>query len=359
MKNSIKNIFDYSLSTAFSVVVILLIILYPHASTHGAMLGLKLCAQIVIPSLFPICALVLFLFSTGITNIISDFSYKIGGKKLREITELSLLFVASFTGGFPIGSIMLSDAVEKLQMSKECAIKMLYCCVNAGPAFIILTVGNGVLRSAKLGRLLFFCSLIASTLIFIFIVITSKTEMSIINKKPAKTDIYNSFINSVYKAVVSILSICGYVVLFSSVISVFSQISDKYGIIKAALPFLEITNGIILLSNSHLKIAFLTAFGGLCVHFQVLSNCSNFSPSFFKFEISRLFHAVLTTALFFITLKIYGITIPTISNGIEFTPKVFYISLAEGISLCLLSVALIFSIKQKISGGKYKSYVLK
>ena len=70
-------------------------------------------------------------------------------------------------------------------------------------------------------------------------------------------DIYNSFINSVYKAVVSILSICGYVVLFSSVISVFSQISDKYGIIKAALPFLEITNGIILLSDSHLKIAFL------------------------------------------------------------------------------------------------------
>lgn len=352
-----KHLITTSLASSLAITFILLILIFPMESTNGALAGLKLCARVIIPSLFPVCALVLFLFSAGLPEIISKLAYKTGSIKLKKLSDAFIVFIASFIGGYPIGSIMLADSYKQNKISKTEAENLLYSCVNAGPAFIILAVGSGVFGSPKIGRLLFLSSAISSLIIFIFTYSSKDTENT--NNNNFKISIYDAFVNSVYKATLSVLSICGYVVLYSSAAFVLKSIPDKYSIIKTVLPYLEVTNGIVLINKNLLKTAFLIGFGGICVHLQVLANSSVFSPSLIKFEVARIVHGALNSIIFYLLLKTFGVTLPTITNGVPFIGKAFYVSLAEGVSLCLLAIALIFSVSNKISGGKSRSFMLK
>ena len=354
MKNGNTSMLSSAFCSAIAVTFVLLMLIYPSAATSGATKGLILCAQIIIPSLFPVCAIVLFIFSCGLQELIS----KIGGGKFRNFTDLFLIFLASFTGGYPVGAIMISEAYNEKRLNKKDAEKLLFSCVNAGPAFIILAVGGGIFNSPKIGRLLFISSAISSIIIFIATFPFNKKAADM-PQPTEKINIYDSFVNSVYKATTSVLSICGYVVLYSAAAGVLMSLPDRFGIIKTVLPFLEVTNGVVLINKNPIIAAFLIGFGGICVHFQVLSNSSVFGPSLIKFELSRIIHGTLNAAVFMIILKVLGIALPTISNGVSFTGKAFYLSLAEGIALCLLSVALIFSLKDKISGRKNSGFMLK
>ncbi len=334
-----KNNYKTTIAFIFALLCIIVILFHSEAATSGAAKGLLNCARLIIPSLFPLTALVLFVFSTTIPE-----------KLLKKDLYLAL-FISSFLGGYPTGSIVLKNAVDNNKTSSAAASKLINCCVNPGPAFILITVGRGILGSNALGLVLLCSSLLSATLLYLIIRCSIK-EKIIYN--PSSVNLSDAFVNSVYQAVQATLNICGYVILFSAIISVFNNTEILAMPTRFLSPILEVTNGVLSANGNIYIIAFLLGFGGICVHLQILSNTAKFMPKIAVFYLFRILNGLLNTAFTKVIVKFFGISVSTLSNNIQFTGRSFHTSFIQAISMVILAIALILSIAEKISVEKAK-----
>ena len=126
----------------------------PSASSKGAFEGLKICSNIIIPSLFPFTVLsILFQKSGGILWL---------GKALNKITLLFLglngidfsVILLSLVGGYPIGAKTINELYKTGKISKEKGKNLLRFCVNPSPAFFISALGINILQNKKAGWIL-------------------------------------------------------------------------------------------------------------------------------------------------------------------------------------------------------------
>ena len=137
----------------------ILVITNPKVCTEGAVKGLLLSGRVIIPSLFPFTACVLFIMKSGGLSLL-DFANPFTKRVFRLSPQQFSLMLLSFIGGYPVGGKLLNEAVKSGKISKENAGIMLNYCVNAGPAFIVLAVGGGILGSKKIGYLLLLAHII-------------------------------------------------------------------------------------------------------------------------------------------------------------------------------------------------------
>lgn len=350
-----KRVFSVGIILLF-VVFITISLRFPSVVSHGATEGLIICSKIIIPSLFPITVCVIYIFSQKyvikIFNVISKLL-----KSLIKIDGLELLiFTSSFLGGYPVGAVMINDLHDKGAITKNDANTALCSAVNAGPAFIISAVGSGVFQNRDFGLILFATSFLSSfTLFALSRFIKSKT---IGNRKQVLTN-GTQFTEAVSKASTSVLSICGYVVLFSTVCKMVSFLFKQCEFILMLLPFLEVTNGIVNANGNIYITAFLIGFGGISVHLQILSLVKSIKPNLTLFFLSRLLHGTLNVIYIKLILKITGYALPTISNGVSYSSAMFNVSIPHAISLVILSIAFLFVFIDKNNGGKRYPYVLK
>ena len=121
--------------------------LYPQSSAQGARDGLTLCAGVVIPSLFPFVVLACFLTNSGLGELISRPLSPITRYILKLPSSCGCAVIMSMLGGYPVGAKMISGLLEQKKIDKAQASRMLCFCVNAGPAFLIGTVGLSMLLS--------------------------------------------------------------------------------------------------------------------------------------------------------------------------------------------------------------------
>ena len=157
-----KALFYISISGI--LLLVFLIITNPTICTQGAITGLLLCSRIIIPSLFPFTVCVIFILKSGVLNNL-NFLNKLTIKIWGISSQMFAIFLLSLIGGYPLGAKILNES----EIDSKTAGKMLYFCVNAGPAFIILAVGLGHFNSKEIGYLLFFSHIFSSIILsFVF-----------------------------------------------------------------------------------------------------------------------------------------------------------------------------------------------
>lgn len=315
------------------------LIVFSGAGSDGALNGLKLCYSVIIPSLFPFTVFSLIIFDSGFFDSVKLQKVKFNFEEL----SISLL---SCIGGFPVGAKLINNAYLKGNISKKNSELMLGYCVSSGPSFIILAVGCGILDDKKLGYVLFTSNILANIIIAIILSFFKKPTKNKLKIQKLSTPFSEVFVNATYDATQSILGICAYVVLFSTIISVFNNIFIKSNIKNALLSLLEITNGISLSGNLYF-IAFLLGFGGICVHFQVLTMCKDLKPRYSLFLLLRILHGTLLSLITKFIVMVFNINVSTLSPGSQLTYKFSENSIAFGIALVALSVAFILSVNKQ------------
>lgn len=335
-----RNLYKISIISAF-VIFALALILAADIGKNGAVLGILLCGRVVIPSLFPFTVCILF-----IMNIISN-----SAKSSFSLKEKLLLIVFSLVGGYPIGAKLLNNAVKSGKISAKCAGNMLNYCINAGPAFIIGAVGTGLLSSQKLGYILFLSHILASIILALISKDKSITQKSIGNNKQEGCSFSESFVISVSESSSAILSICGYVVLFSVVSEYFKYLENFGAVFKFWGLLLEVTTALSKTQNIYL-VSFLLGFTCLCVWCQIFSIGRLIKIKFHSFLLFRVLHGAISSALTFVFVKAFGITLPCISNNINFSPEAFYSSPALSLSLISMGIVLIITLFTKKYTGK-------
>lgn len=124
---------------------------FPSIGIAGAKIGISLCLETVIPSLFPYMLACDLLF-----RLVS------GARRLPRWAPLLCALLFAFTGGFVLGLTSLKALVDQGALERRRAEFLLAGCVNAGPAFLISGVGVGLFGSAATGLLLFLSLSLAS-----------------------------------------------------------------------------------------------------------------------------------------------------------------------------------------------------
>lgn len=329
--------------TCGMVLLIILIVLEPQICRNAAYKGLLLCGRVIIPSLFPFTMCVLFIIKSGVLEEMSYFTRFVR----LNFYEIGIILLSA-VGGYPIGAKLLNEAVKEKHISPERAARMLNFCVNAGPAFIVGAVGEGLLQSRELGYCLLLAHILASAIMGIFICFTIKKAQINIKSKTQRLGFADNFVLSAAEASSSVMSICGSVILFSFINGYISHFAQKLTFLKHVALLTEVTSAVAQTDNLFI-IAFLLGFSGFSIWFQVLSLVSEFKINIWEFCLFRVLHGVISIALLFAILKALGMSVPTFSNGKSFS--VTYIYSTPVLSVCMLLMCIVFFIS--VQGKKY------
>ena len=324
----------------------ILVITNPKVCTEGAVKGLLLSGRVIIPSLFPFTACVLFIMKSGGLSLL-DFANPFTKRVFRLSPQQFSLMLLSFIGGYPVGGKLLNEAVKSGKISKENAGIMLNYCVNAGPAFIVLAVGGGILGSKKIGYILLLAHIISSlilSLVFGHFIKNDNTDSENTAESFSPAD---NFVVSVCEAASAIFSVCAYVILFSTVNEYMNCLSEKISVLKYISPLLEVTNAVTGMRNIVI-IAFLLGFAGVSVWCQILSMGQLIKINFAVFTLSRTAHGVLSAVITALLLKAFGIAV-TVSASVKYTPT--YNGIVLSLSMLSMVIVLIISLFSKKKTG--------
>lgn len=193
--------------------------------------GLALWANSVVPSLFP------FFVATELlmhTNIISQLGTSLN-RYMKPIFNVrgegAFAFIMGIISGYPVGAKIASNFRKNNICSKEECERLLSFTNNSGPLFIIGSVGILMFKNTTIGVLLFITHILACITVGVIFRFWKRNKTSSDLKNSSsfeqKRNNYATFSNlgevlaeSITSSISTILLIGGFVVIFSSIISI-------------------------------------------------------------------------------------------------------------------------------------------
>ena len=334
----------------------------------GIRSGISVCGEVVIPSLFPFMILAEFVALSGASDTlskpISPFTRWLFG--LPKVTAAPILL--SFISGYPVGASLARRLYDSGKISRSDAEKMLTFTVNSSPAMLIFAVGMGMLGGKEYGYLLYIVHILASVfngILFSRIILNSganrrvekvnlptfnaQNTIQTIGQKSAygitkkdDTPHYNiadAFVTATADASVSMLKICGCVILFAGIVA-----SIKSARILALI--LEVTVGCKVAVNYGIKaISAVVGFGGISVIMQVMTVSKGLiRPWILIF--SRLTHAAISYGLCSVAISLLPEkTVAVLSTGLPSFDSFSSVTAPASAAMLLLAVVVMFSAK--------------
>ena len=243
---------------------------------------------------------------------------------------------------------MLRRLYDSNAIDKTSAQRMSNTAICAGPAFILLGVGDGMLNSRTSGVILLISHISAAIILLIFDgLIHHNGDYSEKTLPPRKSGIMNSAVYSVNSAARSMAMICALTLIFSAVNTVANRFGEPLSIISVTL--CEPTNACLYYApgNNLPMIAAILGFSGLSIIAQVcfaLGNICNFP----KLLIYRLINAALSYIICTVILRFLPqVCTASAQNGANACLKASAATPMLSIMLIICSILLICSTHQK------------
>ncbi len=305
----LKIIFPFTIA----VICLLCTLIYPKEIGSGVKDGIFLLGDSLIPSLFPFAVLSTYIAVCPATEYLSELLKK-PSHVIFGVSDCGLLAVIlGFLGGYPIGAKIVCKLYECKKISQKEA-HLLFCwCVNPGISFVITAIGQFMLKNTFYGVVLYISVVLSSVTIGVFSRFIYKVELSETNSA-LKINNENLFIDSVASGSKTMLSICGWVLLFSAISGgVDALIKNRYAslFIKALL---EVTTGCKYAALNNLSLPLISAllsFGGFAVIFQVSPFLQKCKCKIKYFIATRVVNASLSAFYCSVILKISNLSAET------------------------------------------------
>ena len=278
--------------------------------------SLKLCLNLIIPSLFPFFVVSGLLNNLGFPEILGRRIGKSAGKLFNVSGTGFSAFFIGICGGYPLGASYIVSMTEQGKISSKEAERLLSFCNNTGPAFLMGAIGAGVFHSAKAGILLYIIHILSA--LVCGLLLSDKEQFTAPELSPSPAMGFSPALSSAVKSsVLNMLNVCGFVLTFG----VFTGLLESSGFLPAVCNFLsgkfgfdyayiraflmglfELGGGVGAMAGFELNAqnlalaAFMVGFGGLSVHFQSLSLIADrdikSTPHFFGRVLSAILAAV-------------------------------------------------------------------
>ncbi|HHZ06687.1 MAG TPA: hypothetical protein GX401_07900 [Clostridiales bacterium] len=331
--------------------------------TQGAVNGLLFCSNVLIPSLFPFMVLSSFIVKSNLSDSLSTLFKPITKYCFNLPTCCGITILLSVIGGYPVGAKGTVALWKQGKITEAQAKFMVLFAVGSGPAFVVFVVGENLLHSTQVGIILCLSQVLAQIIIGVVMSLFHREKLvqyGCTHSHPI--EITNALVSSCSDSVMSMLNLCGLVVIFSSIMGIIKSTGADQWLSKAIsatgigsstadsiLPALwEVTDGCstAISNNAPISIlAFAIGFGGVCVHFQIYSIIGNLPVSKVKFLAIRFCQGVLSALITVIVLSLFpqsenvfsNVSSPTITTG-----SATYIG---SIALVIMSVMFLLTVK--------------
>lgn len=232
-------------------------------------------------------------FFGNILNKPVKFLFNVNGNCVAAILLGSI-------AGFPVGAKCAAMLYDKNLCSKDEAERILPYCNNAGPAFIIGTIGIGIFNDYKIGVMIYIVQIISAVICGIILSFPRKQ----INSYPNPYTINNITAATISKSVInagtSMISICGHICFFSFllniIIKLITNITTNPYIITFICGLFEITSGFNCAGHLTYGVAIAALFcgwSGLSVQMQISSLVSQHGISMKYCILGKLLQGVL------------------------------------------------------------------
>ncbi|MBQ8503709.1 MAG: hypothetical protein IJ491_05470 [Clostridia bacterium] len=231
------------------------------------------------------------------------------------------MIVLSMVGGLPIGGKMTAEMYDKGYITKRQGQRLIMFCMNPGPAFVITTVGHYLTGSAQIGVLVFTALVISSLSVgFLTRFIYSDDDFEYkISKNTActKISIKDAIVSSVTESGRGMLNVCAWVILFSCISEMIALLPLNEGTKTFINCILEVTNGCEYAAQSQPVpvLAGIIGFSGICAHLQIMPAITKVKLPIKYFLSARIINGSLAVVITMLLLKLFPITVQTISMG--------------------------------------------
>lgn len=299
--------------TALVLIILMLmamvLIIFSKQARQGAVDGLALAENTIIPSLAPLLIIFLLIMKTGAKDLLSRaFGFiSVHVFNLPQITFPAIFF--GLIGGYPMGALLTNELLKSGDIDEKQARRLLRFNFCGGCGFIITAVGTTVLNNTKAGAVLFLSNVISSVIIGFALSFTEKRRNAPYYSYTEYRKLGDVLSESVSDAVKSLLNMTAFIILFCA----FNVVIDFPDFLA---PVIEITSGIC--TNSRFAIPMTSAylaFGGFCIHFQLLFVVAQAKMKYADFLLFRLISAVISYAVSKILLIFIPIEEAVFSNA--------------------------------------------
>lgn len=280
--------------------------LFPVKVLNGAGAGVALCINVVIPSLLP------FMLASGCV-IKSNFARPLGSvfsKLMSPLCGMSpsgcVCFLTGIIGGYGAGAKAVCDFLDEGYIEKEEAEVLLSFCNNAGPLFVIGTVGSRFYGDVRIGIMLYCVNVLASLITGCLFCIKEKPKKVSVKEewifyRKNKPDMGKMISECAASCGGAIVTVCVFVITFAALINLM-QI-ERF---PALTGILEVTSGVRGLSCKGSialpAVSAVLAWGGLSVQFQASALCSG-KLGMKKYYAGKILSCVIS---YIITYIVYG-----------------------------------------------------
>lgn len=244
-----------------------MILVFPETALNAAREAMGVWANTVAPALFPFMALMPML-----TSEMSIHAYeRLTGGFMKRLFRLPGRVAPAVLMGMIAGAPTGLQAASRLCGGRTLE-RMALCC-GMSPAFLMTGVGVSMLGSASDGRRLLAAQVISQLLLLFWTRWTPPEEA-----KPAVVFVGDGEVGPVRAAVGSVLSVCGYMVIFSIGGAMLGRLWGNGVVGLMGLCLLDVPSGAAALcgtglprESSLILLSGMSGFGGFCVAAQ---NCA-------------------------------------------------------------------------------------
>lgn len=263
--------------------------------------GLILCAQSVIPSLFPFLVVSTLLISLGFGEALARplggmfrALYGIGGEGASAL-------VLGLAGDYPVGARTAAELYRSGRLSRQESERLLAFCSNANPAFLINVLGRGVFNSGRAGVYLWVIHVLSALLTGL--VLCRGRDASPSCPPPSRTPLRtvrlaDALVDAVRTGLNAVLGICAFVTFFRVLTLPLRGLNGAAGAavcgateLFSAVPILPAGRGGFILA------AALAGWGGLCVHCQTMAAVADSRLSLRRYLPGKALQGVLSALL--------------------------------------------------------------
>lgn len=293
--------------TIFAVIFNLIILIFPENIMISAERGLILWYKYALPSLFPFMIGINFLKNTPfpllLSKILSPVTYRIF--RIRGYGTFAM--ISGLLSGYPIGAKTLCDMYSENKLSKGEAQYLISFCNNSGPLFMLGTVGTGFLHSKETGFFLLAVHYMSALLIAL---IMPKPRVHIQSAAPySYKSLKDNLRESLMTSISAIVTVGGYIVLFSIICTMLASITNMLGI-ELSEPVSALVYGILEITNGCSRIKSVTpltlsiisgiiAFGGLSIQSQSIDYIGKTDISVSRYLMSKGLQGVISFCICF------------------------------------------------------------
>ena len=225
---------------------------------ESAAYGLRLCWELILPSLFPFFVISTLLGKLGFPQLLGKLLAPWAKRVFHVSGEGATALLIGLTGGYPLGAAYVADLEKAGRVSPAEAGRLLGFCNNSGPAFLVGAVGSSIFHSAGVGLLLYLSHILAALSAGLLLRGSSPPSPAV----PLKTvclSFSRALPEAVRQAVLAALNVCGFVVCFT----VFTGLLDANGFLSILSGRLSAFTGLELHQSRALLTGFWELGGGI------------------------------------------------------------------------------------------------